>query len=82
MISMSFCVLCNVRKNTYFCAAKFIAIFLSVIVLTLTVMPCCALEDSDYHVHDTLQKEKHELLGMFEIRTIQLINCRVSVGGS
>jgi len=39
---------------------KFIAFFLSVIVLTLTVMPCCALEESESHAHKTKQKENHE----------------------
>ncbi|WP_129714862.1 hypothetical protein [Pedobacter sp. SYP-B3415] len=32
---------------------KFLALFLSLIVVVLTVTPCCALEEPDYHVHET-----------------------------
>lgn len=36
---------------------KIIALFLSVIVLILTLVPCCALEGNDGHEHQTVQKE-------------------------
>ena len=39
---------------------KFIALFLSIIVLALTINPCCALEGTEAHGHETMQKDKHE----------------------
>ncbi|WP_145859689.1 DUF6660 family protein [Pedobacter suwonensis] len=38
---------------------KFIALLLSIIVLTLTAVPCCALEREDNHAHKTDKREKH-----------------------
>jgi hypothetical protein len=35
---------------------KLIALLLSVVVLTLTLVPCCALENSDAHASYTKQK--------------------------
>ncbi|HKG06684.1 MAG TPA: hypothetical protein VKB19_09520 [Pedobacter sp.] len=39
---------------------KFIALFLVVIVLTLTITPCCALEGTESHAHEMKEKQKHE----------------------
>jgi len=36
---------------------KLIALFLSIIVLTLTLVPCCALAEDEAHIHQTIQKE-------------------------
>ncbi|RYZ54678.1 MAG: hypothetical protein EOP49_04545 [Sphingobacteriales bacterium] len=38
---------------------KFISLVLSVIVLTLTAMPCCAFEGGEAHAHKARQIEKH-----------------------
>lgn len=39
---------------------KLISLFLCIVVLTLTLVPCCALEENDGHAHQTVQKEQHE----------------------
>jgi len=39
---------------------KFLALFLFMVVLTLTVMPCCASEAKEVHLHEIAKKEKHE----------------------
>ncbi|TCC82697.1 hypothetical protein [Pedobacter hiemivivus] len=39
---------------------KFLALFLSIVVITLTITPCCALEVAETHAHETAQKENHE----------------------
>ena len=44
----------------YFYRVKFIALFLSVIVVALTVMPCCASEDTKHQAHEVAQMGKHE----------------------
>jgi hypothetical protein len=36
------------------------ALLLSLIVLTLTTVPCCAVEDNEAQVHKSSQKEKHD----------------------
>ena len=43
----------------YFRTVKFLALLLSVIVLTLTTVPCCALEDNEAHSHQ-FSEEKHD----------------------
>ncbi|WP_394353506.1 DUF6660 family protein [Pedobacter foliorum] len=39
---------------------KFLALLLSVIVLTLTAAPCCAFEKNETHVHKAYSEEKHD----------------------
>ncbi|ATP56915.1 hypothetical protein CPT03_10705 [Pedobacter ginsengisoli] len=39
---------------------KFLALFLAIVVITLTITPCCALEGAEIHAHETTQKGKHE----------------------
>jgi hypothetical protein len=39
---------------------KFIALFLAIIVVTLTITPCCAFEGTESHADEIVQKEKHE----------------------
>jgi len=39
---------------------KFIALFLAIIVVTLTITPCCAMEVAESHAHEIVQKEKNE----------------------
>ncbi|MDX3917439.1 MULTISPECIES: DUF6660 family protein [Olivibacter] len=38
---------------------KFVSLFLAIIVVVLSVAPCCALEGADSCAHETTQKEKH-----------------------
>jgi hypothetical protein len=37
---------------------RFIALFLSFIVFTLTISPCCAIEDSKRHTNESRQKDE------------------------
>jgi hypothetical protein len=39
---------------------KFLALLLSVVVLTLTTVPCCPFEENATHVHETSSEEKHD----------------------
>jgi len=39
---------------------KFIALFLAFIVVMLTITPCCAVEESEGHTHETMKNEKHQ----------------------
>lgn len=45
-------------KIVYFYAVKFIALFLSIIVVSLTAMPCCTLEERQSHAHEITQKHE------------------------
>jgi len=38
---------------------KFLVLLLSAIVLTLTVVPCCAFEENESHAHKASTEEKH-----------------------
>jgi hypothetical protein len=44
----------------YFCQVKFIAIIFSVIVLALTIVPCCAVGENVSHIPPSLQYEQHQ----------------------
>jgi len=39
---------------------RFLALFLSIIVFTLTLSPCCALEESEGHENESKQEKHHE----------------------
>jgi len=39
---------------------KIPALLLAIVIATLTITPCCALEGSESHAHETMQKETHE----------------------
>ena len=53
--------LVRVERFPYFYQVKSIALLLSIIVLALTTVPCCALEERDTHAHQKEQKkEQHQ----------------------
>jgi hypothetical protein len=53
--------LVRVERFPYFYRVKSIALFLSIIVLALTTVPCCALEERDAHAHQKeLKKDQHQ----------------------
>lgn len=49
----------RVKRFLYFYRVKFLTLLLSIIVLTLTTVPCCALEQRDSHAHQKVQEKEH-----------------------